>query len=59
MFFRKEYKEERISRSILELYHMLHERLSKTEKEIYFGEIMLNGQMIDTWKIRILELDPE
>lgn len=57
LFF-KEYRNNHISKTIVEIYHALHRYTSKQTKEVYFGDITLDGQKIDTRKIRILELDP-
>ena len=57
--FFKEYKEDRISKTILEIYHVLHNHLSKQEKDVYFGDITLDGKKIEKWNIRILPLDPQ
>ena len=58
--FFKEHKENYINKTILEMYHTLHHHMSKHDKNgVYFGDIIIDGQKIDTRNIKILDLDPE
>jgi hypothetical protein len=58
--FFKEHKENYISKIILEMYHILHHHMSgKDKKGVYFGDIIIDGQKIDTRNIKILDLDPQ
>jgi hypothetical protein len=57
--FFKEYRKNHIGKTILEIYHILHNYVSKQEKEVYFGDIAIKGKNIDTRKIKILELDTQ
>ncbi len=58
--FFKEYKENHINKTILEVYHILHHHMSEKDKNgIYFGDIIIDGQTIDTRNIKILDLDPQ
>lgn len=56
--FTKEYKQEHIYKYILEAYHTLHQYMAIKEKEVYFGDLTIDGQKIDTRKINILDLNP-
>ena len=58
LFF-KEYRHDYISKTILGIYHTLHNYVSSKTKEVYFGDITLDGKKIDKRNIRILELDPK
>ena len=57
--FFKEYKNDYIGKTILEVYHTLHNYVSSKTKEVYFGDITLDGKKIEKRNIRILRLDPK
>lgn len=57
--FFKEYKKWHINKTTLEIYHTLHHHLAKQEKEVYFGDVVLDWNTIERRNIKILDLDPE
>ncbi|EKD24823.1 MAG: hypothetical protein ACD_80C00148G0001 [uncultured bacterium (gcode 4)] len=57
--FFKEYKKKHISKAILEIYHTLHQYMSTKDTEVYFGDITLDGEIINKRNIKILNLDPK
>ncbi len=57
--FVKEYKKDYINKTILEIYHTLHHYMYTKKKEVYFGDISIDGRKIDIRSIEILDLDPQ
>jgi len=55
--FIKEFNPEYLSKDSIESYHILHKHLSNYEKDVYFGDIIINWIKIDNRKIKILCLD--
>ncbi|MCF7834939.1 hypothetical protein K9M48_02690 [Candidatus Gracilibacteria bacterium] len=57
--FIKEFEPEYLSQDRIQSYHIIHKYLSKYTKDVYFGDIEIDGKKIENRKINILSLDPK